>query len=68
MLYILVIIQQKKKLKTELCLIRESLEKEEIKCIKWFNSKNQLADYLTKEGASREKLYDALNSKTKLFT
>ena len=24
-----------KRLKTELCLIRESLEKEEIKCIKW---------------------------------
>ena len=35
-----------KRLKTELCLIRESLEKGEIKCIKWFNSKNQLVYFL----------------------
>ena len=42
-----------KKLKIELCSIWESLEKGEIKCIKWVNSKDQLADCLTKEGASR---------------
>ena len=67
MLYILVTIQQKRRLKIELCSILESLEKGEIKCVKWANSKNQLADSLTKEGGSREKLYDALNGKTKLF-
>ena len=42
-----------KKLKIELCSIWESLEKGEIQCIKWVNSKDQLADCLTKEGASR---------------
>ena len=57
-----------KRLKIELCSIQESLEIGEIKCIKCVNSKNQLADCLTKEGASRNKLYDALNDdKTKLF-
>ena len=56
-----------KTLKIELCSIRESLEKGEIKCTKWVNSKNQLSDCLTKEGASRERLYDALNGETKLF-
>ena len=56
-----------KRLKIELCSIRESLEKGEIKCIKWVNSKTKLADCLTKEGASHEKLYDALNGKIKLF-
>ena len=49
------------------CSIQESLEKGEIKCIKWVNSKNQLTDCLAKEGASHEKLFDALNGKTKLF-
>ena len=53
-----------KRLKIELCSIRESLEKGEIKCKKWVNSKNQLANCLAKEGASQEKLYDALNNNT----
>ena len=56
-----------KGLQTELCSVWESLEKGERKCIKWVNSKSQLADCLTKEGAPCEKLHDALNGKTKLF-
>ena len=40
MLYILETIQQKRRLKIELCSILESLEKGEIKCVKWANSKN----------------------------
>ena len=39
-------IPTEKRLKIELCSIRESLEKGEIKCIKWVNSKNQLVDCL----------------------
>ena len=37
-------IPTEKRLKIELCSIRESLEKGETKCIKWVNSKNQLVD------------------------
>ena len=56
-----------KRLKVELCSIRESLEKGEIQSVKWVVSKDQLADCLTKEGASKEKLYDVLNGKIKLY-
>ena len=51
----------KKKLKIELCVKRKSLEKEEIHFIIWVNNSDQLTDCLTKEGASREKLYDVLS-------
>ena len=57
-----------KRLKVELCAIRESLEKDEVTSVLWTNSKNQLADCLTKEGASRDKLYDALCEKIKLYS
>ena len=43
-------------LKIELSSTRESLEKGEIDSVLWVDSKDQLADCLTKEGASREKL------------
>ena len=56
-----------KRLKVELCAIRESLEKGEIQIVKWVVSKDQLADCLRKQGASQEKLYDVLNGKTKLY-
>ena len=45
-----------KRLRIELCSIQESLEKGEIQCRKWVNSKDQLADCLIKEGASCEKM------------
>ena len=47
-----------KRLKIELCAIRELLEKGEIHSITWVNSSDELVDCLTKEGASREKLYN----------
>ena len=56
-----------KRLKVELCAIRESLEKGEIQSVNWVVSQDQLDDCLTKQGASREKLYDVLNGKTKLY-
>ena len=43
-----------KRLKVELCAIRESLEKGEIQIVKWVVSKDQLADCLRKQGASQE--------------
>ena len=43
-----------KRLKVELCAIRESLEKGEIQIVKWVVSKDQLADWLRKQGASQE--------------
>ena len=56
-----------KKLKVELCLISKPLKKVEVESVLWFNSKNQLADYLAKEWALCEKLYDVLNGKSKLY-
>ena len=58
-----------KRLKTELCAMRELLEKGEIHSVTWVNSSDQLVDCLTKEGASHEKLYDVLsgNSNNKLY-
>ena len=56
-----------KRLKIELSAIRESLEKGEIESVLWVNSKDQLADCLTKEGASREKLYEGLTGKLNLY-
>ena len=55
------------RLKVELCAIRESLEKGEIQSVNWVVSKDQLTDCLTKQEASREKLYDVLNGKTKVY-
>ena len=54
-------------LKVELCAIRKSLEIGEIQSIKWIVNKDQLADCLTTERASWEKLHDVLNGKTKLY-
>ena len=56
-----------KRLKIELCAIRESLEKQEIHSVIWVCSEDQLADCHTKEGASRENLYGKLSGKVKLL-
>ena len=44
----------------------ESLEKQEIHSVIWVWSENQLADCLTKDGASRKKFYVTLNGIVKL--
>ena len=46
-----------KRLKIELCKIRESLEKGEIETVIWVNSKDRKADCVTKEGASRKAIW-----------
>ena len=56
-----------KQLKIGLCAIVESLEKQEIHSVIWVCSEDQLADCLTKEGTSREKLYVTLSGKVKLL-
>ena len=56
-----------KRLQIQLSTIRESLEKGEIESVLWVNSKDQLVDCLTKERTSREKLYEGLNGKLKLY-
>ena len=56
-----------KRLKMELCAIRESLEKQEIHSVIWVCSEDQFADCLTKEGESREKLHGTQSEKVKLL-
>ena len=51
-----------KLLKIELCAICESLGNKQNSL--WVSSSNQLADCLTKEGASRGKLCDVLSGNT----
>ena len=46
----------------------ESLEKQEIHFVIRVCSEDQLADCLTKEGTSREKLYVTLSGKVKLLS
>ena len=50
-----------KRLGITLAGIQESLERGNIKKIMWISSKCQLADCLTKKGASRERLMYCLN-------
>ena len=56
-----------KQLKVNICMIREMIEKHEVKQISWCDSSSQLADCLTKAGASCEKLLRVLQGNAKLF-
>ena len=56
-----------KQLKVDICIIREMIEKHEVKQISWCDSSSQLADCLTKAGASCEKLLRVLQGNAKLF-
>ena len=51
-----------KRLKIDVCILREMLYKKEIKNIRWVESKHQLADCLTKSGSSRSVLLTVLNN------
>ena len=55
---------KEKRLKVDVCIIREMLEKKEIESIKWCPSENQLADCLTKASASSTKLLSVLNGES----
>ena len=56
-----------KHLKIDICIIREMLEKGEVKSVIWRESELQLADCLTKGGASTNKLLLALKGTTDIF-
>ena len=49
---------QDKRLRVDMAILREMLEKQELKEINWISKEKQLADSLTKLGASSEKLLD----------
>ena len=51
-----------KRLKMDICTLREMLYKKEIKDIRWDESKNQLADCLTKPGSSKCVFLTVLNN------
>ena len=51
-----------RRLRPDIALLREKLAKGEIKDIKWVESSLQLADCLTKAGASSRPLLEVLSS------
>ena len=55
-----------KRLKIDIGILREMLHKQEISSIEWIDSDKQLADPLTKGGASSNKLIEALNGTVKI--
>ena len=55
-----------KQLKIDIGILREMLHNREISSIEWIDSDKQLADPLTKGGASTNKLMEALNGTVKI--
>ena len=55
---------QNKHLRTEIALLRDMIKKKEITKINWIENKYQIADCLTKYGASSEKLLNTLKTKS----
>ena len=55
---------QDKRLRTEIALLREMINKKEITKINWIENKYQIADCLTKYEASSEKLVNTLKTKS----
>ena len=49
-----------RRLRIDIAVLDDMLAKKEINCVKWVDTCNQLADCLTKRGASTEKLRAAL--------
>ena len=58
---------ENKRLRTEIALLREVINKKEIIKINWIENKYQIADCLTKYGASSEKLLKTLKTKPTEF-
>ena len=55
---------QDKRLQTEIVLLRETINKKDLTKINWIENKYQIADCLTKYGASSEKLLNTLKTKS----
>ena len=58
---------QDRNLRTEIALLREMINKKEITKINWIENKYQIADCLTKYGASSEKILSILKTKSTEF-
>ena len=56
-----------KRLQVDICIIREMIEKREVKQITWCDSRSQLADCLTKVGASCNKLLHVIQGDRELL-
>ena len=56
-----------KRLKVDMCIIREIIEKQQVKSVSWCDISSQLTDCLTKVGASSEKLLHVLKGEGKLI-
>ena len=58
---------KEKRLKVEICIIWELVDKREIESINWCSSEKQLFDSLTKASASGTKLLGVLNEEKGMF-
>ena len=58
---------REKRLKVDVCIIREMIEKQKVKSDLWCDSSLQLADCLTKVGTSSEKLLHVLKGEDRLI-
>ena len=56
-----------RRLKIDICVIRDMMDRQEISKLHWVSTELQLADCLTKRGASSRKLLDVLNNKEPLI-
>ena len=56
-----------RRLKIDICVIRDMMDRQEISKLHWVSTELQLADCLTKRGASSRKHLDVLNNKEPLI-
>ena len=56
-----------KRMKIEICVLRDYLKRGDIKEIKWVDTANQLADVLTKSGVNCDKLCHAISGAEKIM-
>ena len=56
-----------KRMKVDVCVLRDYIRKGQLSDIKWVDTDSQLADGLTKKGVNLSKLYNALGGHSKLL-
>ena len=49
-----------KRLRFDINSVKEALQENQLQCVKWVDTKKQLADSLTKQGASPQNLYETI--------
>ena len=58
---------KEKRLKVDVCIIREMIDKKEVESVNWCPSNKQLADCLTKATSSSSKLLSVLSNESGIF-